>query len=64
LNSYRDYIDEQERTCMTEDEKSEKKNREILSLYITARNKIIPEHMIPKVESVNLEPEKHKKNRS
>lgn len=38
MNSYRDYIDEQERSYMTEDEKLEKRNTEIIKFYKTAVN--------------------------
>jgi len=65
LSTYRDYIDAQERTYMTQDEKLEKKNSEILMLYSTVGGNInkrgIPENMMSKAETVNKEPEKCKK---
>ena len=65
LNSYRDFIDSQERTYMTEDEKLEKKNSEILTLYKTAGDNIsrrqIPEYRTPKTGIVGKEPENTKK---
>ena len=63
MNSYRNFIDSQERSCMTEDEKLEKKNSEILTLYITANNNIFPENVTSQVETVNIEPEKNTKKR-
>ena len=53
---------------MTEDEKLEKKNSEILTLYRTAGDNInrqeIQENMMHKAKNVNIEPEKYQKKRN
>jgi len=64
LNPYHAFIDAQERNYLTEDEKLEKRNSEILMSYSTAGNNIykreISENMTTKSESVNIKPEKNK----
>ena len=57
MNSYRDYIDARERSCMTANEKLEKRNSEIISLYTTTGNNIIPQNITP--ETVKIEREKY-----
>ena len=59
MNSYREYLDAQEKNCMTEDEILEKRNKDILSYYTTAGQNITPQSVMP--ETVNTKPEKCKK---
>ena len=67
LISYRDFIDTQERSYMTEDEKLEKKNSEILMIYKTAGNSIynqeVPENMTPKTDIANVRLERDRRKR-
>jgi len=65
LNPYHAFLDAQERSYMTEDEKLEKRNKEILMSYRTAGDNSYkletPDNMTTKSESVNIKSEKNKK---
>ena len=65
MNTYHAFLDAQERNYMTEAEKLEKRNSEIIMAYRTAGDKIYnretSENMITKSQSVNITPEKNKK---
>lgn len=62
MNTYRDYINAQERSCMSNDEKLEKKNMETLMHYSTVGANIgtreISENTGPKAEALKKEPGK------
>lgn len=64
MNQYHAFIDAQERTYMTEDEKLEKRNSEILMSYRATGDNIIPENKTAKSESVNVKPERSKNSRN
>ena len=64
MNPYHSFIDAQERTYMTEDEKLEKRNSEILMSYRNAGNNIILENKTDKTESVNVKLERRKNSRN
>ena len=49
---------------MTEDEKLEKRNSEILMSYRATGDNIIPENKTAKSESVNVKPERSKNSRN
>ena len=58
MNPYHAFIDARERSYMTEDEKLEKRNLEIIMSYRTSS---VPENMTTKSETVNIEPKKNNK---
>lgn len=65
LISYRDFIDTQEKSYMTEDEILEKKNSEILMFYRAGGNSIynqeMPEKMAPKTDKGNVRLERDRR---